>query len=434
MTKIFLKIQNALKQYQMIMKKMTMKKMKIENQKKKEKKNMKIFQEEQINYSQILKIIQMKLESIWKKIKKKEKKKKDQKNCVLKWKKKIEKKKKEREKRNMKKEENWKRKEKKKEQEELERQRNNSLNDIRRNGKTIKERLINAGNNFDKIKNEVKKIGENVNLRKETNNILKSINDINVKISVIQDIKIATETFQQLLNELKEKNNKDLYIYACFQILATLSEKLYNMSIGSQSYEKYFIVASIISKIKSKTLTYMLYQRISNICPYIIPKIYNERDFNDKNYLKKRQGFRLDDKDIKDVNNRLNNYEYLYFTFLWIDINNNIEIIKDYINNIENYRAIDINYLIGNSFLNFIDVFGNYIYRNHNNWMERIKNIKNKVKEGIDIANRNTRNSGEKSLNNVISYKIDSFFNLITRNSNTKFLDNMEKIRSGINQ
>ena len=323
---------------------------------------------------------------------------------------------------------------KKKEEEELQRQRNNSLNDIRRNGKTIKERLINAGNNFDKIKNEVKKIGENVNLRKETNNILKSINDINVKISVIEDIKKATETFQQLLNELKEINNKDLYIYACFQILATLSEKLYNMSIGSQSYEKYFIVASIISKIKSKTLTYMLYQRISNICPYIIPKIYNERDFNDKNYLKKRQGFRLDDKDIKDVNNRLNNYEYLYFTFLWIDINNNIEIIKDYINNIENYRAIDINYLIGNSFLNFIDVFGNYIYRNHNNWMERIKNIKNKVKEGIDIANRNTRNSGEKSLNNVISYKIDSFFNLITRNSNTKFLDNMEKIRSGINQ
>lgn len=59
------------------------------------------------------------------------------------------------------------------------------------------------------------------------------------------------------------------------------------MSISSQNYEKYFIVAKIISKINSKTLTYMLYQRISFICPYIIPFIYTQRDFPDKETLKK---------------------------------------------------------------------------------------------------------------------------------------------------
>ena len=294
-------------------------------------------------------------------------------------------------------------------------------------GFSIKERLINAGNNYQNIINEVKKINENRSLKKISDKILQNINEINSKLSTKTDINKSTETFIKLLNELKSGQYQDLYLYACFQILATLSEKLYNMSISSQNYEKYFIVAKIISKINSKTLTYMLYQRISFICPYIIPFIYTQRDFPDKETLKKRQGFLQDDTCIKDVNNRLKNYEYLYFIFLWLDADRNINILEDYINNIEIFKPVDINYLISNSFLCFIDVFGNYIYNKKKNWLQRIINIQKKILEGLELSNKNTNNSEEKNINGVIIYKIKDFMAKINKNRPTKFMENMNK-------
>mgnify|MGYP002625359991 CR=1 FL=1 len=301
------------------------------------------------------------------------------------------------------------------------------INPIQNAGESIKERLINAGNNFQNIINEVKKINENRSLKTISDKILKNINETNTKLSLASDINESSKKFIKLLDELKGGQYQDLYLYACFQILATLSEKLYDLSISSQSYEKYFIVSKIISKINSKTLTYMLYQRISYICPYIIPVIYSKRDFPDKDILKKRQGFLNDDRNIKDVYNRMTNYEYLYFIFLWLDANRNINIIEDYIKNIETFRPAEINYLISNSFLCFIDVFGNYIYENKNNWFQRIINIYKNVIEGLELSNKNTNNSAEKNINSVISYKIKDCITRINKKRQTKFKENIVK-------
>ena len=305
------------------------------------------------------------------------------------------------------------------------RQINGGMNLTHNAGGSIKERLINAGNNYQNIINEVKKINENRSLKKISDKILRNINEINSKLSTKADIDKSTEIFIKLLDELKNGQYQDLYLYACFQILATLSEKLYNMSISSQSYEKYFIVAKIISKINSKTLSYMLYQRISFICPYIIPIIYTQRDFPDKETLKKRQGFLKEDLNIKDVYNRLKNYEYLYFIFLWLDADRNINILEDYINNIEVFRPADINYLISNSFLCFIDVFGNYIYNKNKNWLQRIINIQKTIIEGLELSNRNTHKSEEKNINGVISHYLKDFMAKIKKNRPTKFKENM---------
>jgi len=305
------------------------------------------------------------------------------------------------------------------------RQINGGMNLTHNAGGSIKERLINAGNNYQNIINEVKKINENRSLKKISDKILRNINEINSKLSTKADIDKSTEIFIKLLDELKNGQYQDLYLYACFQILATLSEKLYNMSISSQSYEKYFIVAKIISKINSKTLSYMLYQRISFICPYIIPIIYTQRDFPDKETLKKRQGFLKEDLNIKDVYNRLKNYEYLYFIFLWLDADRNINILEDYINNIEVFRPADINYLISNSFLCFIDVFGNYIYNKNKNWIQRIINIQKTIIEGLELSNRNTHKSEEKNINGVISHYLKDFMAKIKKNRPTKFKENM---------
>jgi len=304
---------------------------------------------------------------------------------------------------------------------------NNQIHNI---GGSIKERLINGGNNYQKIIGEVKKINENKSLKEISNKILTKINEINTKLSVVNDINESAKTFTKLLNELKNGKYQDLYLYACFQILATLSEKLYNLSDSSSNYEKYFIVSKIISKINSKTLTYMLYQRISYICPYIIPIIYTQRDFPDKETLKKRQGFHNEDKCLKDVHNRLEIYEYLYFIFLYLDVDRNTDIIEDYINNIQTFRPAEINYLISNSFLCFIDVFGNYIYEKKKNLFQKIINIQKTIIEGLELSNKNTNRSEEKNLIGVISHKIKDCINRINKNTRTKFMENMKDLNS----
>jgi len=174
----------------------------------------------------------------------------------------------------------------------------------------------------------------------------------------------------------------------------------------------------------------MLYQRISYICPYIIPIIYTQRDFPDKETLKKRQGFHNEDKCLKDVHNRLEIYEYLYFIFLYLDVDRNTDIIEDYINNIQTFRPAEINYLISNSFLCFIDVFGNYIYEKKKNLFQKIINIQKTIIEGLELSNKNTNRSEEKNLIGVISHKIKDCINRINKNTRTKFMENMKDLNS----
>ena len=280
-----------------------------------------------------------------------------------------------------------------KEEEERKRNEANELSFLNNGGRNIKERLINAGKNFENIKNEIKKIDKPI----------KSLNE--------------------LLKDVKDTNNQELYLYTCFCLLRFLYKKL-NEGDSDMIYENSFINAKIILALNCKTLTYMFFQRISNKCPYIIPLPYSKEVYD-----KLFQG-----KSLEEIHKLCKDDEYSYFIFLYLDINKYENIIENYISNIELFAPKDITFLISNSFFCFMDVFGNYIIQNKKNWINRIIKIKENIMEGLKIEHDKIKNSESTliSINKSINIKIESCFNKLKNNQYTNFMEKFLEIKRSI--
>ena len=242
------------------------------------------------------------------------------------------------------------------------------------------------------------------------------------KITTKQDIFKFSKEINKILNEFKENKSKEYYFCACFLILKRIKEILTSSDLD---YKDCYIKAKLIIDLKSKTLTYMFFQNISNLCPYIIPVKDFESIFKDKNIL--------DEKNKKALSNIKQNYrditalQYFYFIFIYLDINNNINIIEDYINNMRQFKPEELDYLVSNSFMCFINVFGNYIKNNKNIWMNNIKEIFTNIKIGLDIERKKTRSKDIKSLIDKINNDIGDSYELINKNMNTRFLKEIEE-------
>ena len=307
-------------------------------------------------------------------------------------------------------------------QEEKNRQNNliSGLDNFNNAGRNIKERLINAGKNFENIQKEKNKIMNNKNLESYTLKILIAINDIIInKTTSIKDIDKSIDNLYKLFGEIKQKNNEELYLFACYNVLAIIFKKLNGVD-NEIDYENVLINAKIICKLNSKTLTYMLFQRISNKCPYIIPLPYNKEEY-DRIFPK---------KNLKEVYKFCKDAEYLYFVFLYLDTNKYSNIIENYISNLEEFTYDKMTFLITNSFLCFIDVFGNFIWRNKRNWMNRIVKIKETVIKGLNEELKKITNTGSHliAINKSIKIKIENCFNNLDNNKYTNFAEKFFEI------
>ncbi len=303
--------------------------------------------------------------------------------------------------------------EKKRREEESQMENNMIKNDIYENGGTVRERLIKAAKNYDNIKKEVDKINNNEELKEKTDKITLTINGTIGKISSLEDIDKGAKELSGFLNEVKEGNHKDFYFYICFVILRTIIRRISSIIDVSENFLNHCIFSKIIAKINSKTLTYMLFQIISNSCPYIIPALNINQ--NSKKLRTKEE--------IEEHSNKNLNIGYFYFIFLYLDINKNINIIEDYINNIGKLKSNEINYLIANSFVSFIDVFGNYIKRHKNDWFVNILNIQNEIKKGLEIEIKSTKNPVIQSIINVISLDLTTNIDLLKKDQLTNFMN-----------
>ena len=292
----------------------------------------------------------------------------------------------------------------------------------RKNVGAIKEKLIKAANNFENIKKEITKINRNKEYERTVDNIFKKIMGILPNVTTLDDIVKYSEEINKVFDEFKENKCKEFYLCTCYLILSRIKDILISSDLD---YKDCYIKAKLINNLKSKTLTYMFYQNISNLCPYIIPVKDFESVFKDKEIIM--------DKNNKALGNISKNYrditvlQYLYFIFIYLDINKNINIIEDYINNMIKFKPEDINYLVSNSFLCFINVFGNYIKRNKNNWMNNLGAIKNNIKLGLQMERQKTRYKDIKSLIDKINNDIEENYLSINKNTNTRFLKEIEK-------
>ena len=308
-----------------------------------------------------------------------------------------------------------------KRQQELQNKQKNEIADIFNNsGRNVKERLINAGKNFENVKKEIKKIVDNQNLSNLTRKIIIAINDtITNKTTTIKNLDKSIKELDKLLKEIKQKNNEELYLYACFNILVFIFKKIDEVESGID-YESIFITSKIIFSLNCKTLIYLFFQRISNKCPYIIPLPYIKEEYD-----------RLfKENDLNEVFRLCRNAEYIYFTFLYLDINKYIDIIENYISNLEQFNFESINFLISNSFYCFIDVFGNYILKNKRNWINKILKIKDNVMKGLGEEAKKVANTESQlvSINKSIKLKIENCFIMLNNNGNTKFMENFFKL------
>ena len=289
--------------------------------------------------------------------------------------------------------------------------------DINAIGGTIKEKLIKAANNYENIKKEINKINENQSLKDLTNKLFIKIMEIIPNTSLVKDIEKSVAILKDILKELKDANKKELYIYTCYYILSKIKNLLTSSALN---YMDTYIKASLIFLINSKTLTYMFFQSISNSCPYIIPVKNFESIFQDKNIINEKK--KSLNYDIKENTRKMTINQYLYFIFLNFDINKNKDIIEDYLTNMESFQLNDINYLISNSFSCFLNVFGNYIHNNNNNWSLRIRNIIKKVKEGLKNERKTTRYPEIINIIDKIDNDLDEYCRLINGNQHTEFL------------
>jgi hypothetical protein len=310
----------------------------------------------------------------------------------------------------------------KKQQEEIRRKReeerrqmelNMQNNDILGNGGTVRERLIKAAKNFENIKKEVNKINQNNGLISKTEKISIKINQEIGKVTSIEDIDKCSKILADILNEIKQGNHKEFYLYSCYTILKIIIKRISSIIDITKNYLNHCYFSRIIEKINSRTLTFMFFQIISNTCPYIIPALNIIPNKNKDSRTKET----LEENSTKNLN-----IEYFYFIFLYLNINKYIDIIEDYITNMEQLPTNEINYLIGNSFVSFIDVFGNYIKKNKSAWFPSIINVKNKIKKVLENQNKTTKNPSMKNIINQILFSLDFYIGTVNKNEYTNFI------------
>ena len=337
----------------------------------------------------------------------------------------IEEERKKKEERERKKREEEERERIKREREEKERKDRERLQNLV--GGTIKDKLIKGANNFENIKKEVINIDNDKSKKKISDKILLKIMELLPNITMNNDLKgpnSSGEKLKKMLKELKDENQKEYYIYSCYWILMKIKNILTSSSIN---FKDCYIKAKLISFLDSKTLTYMFFQNMSNSCPYIIPVKNYESLFNDKNLAAERKNKFSQNR--KENINKFIIYEYLYFSFLFIDINKNIDILDDFLKNMEAFEEKDIKYLIGNSFLCFINVFGNYIKYNKSSWLTRIQKILTKVQNGLNKEKNNTKRPEIKNNIDKINNDLDDYLQLLKENKNTKFIQEIEQMK-----
>ena len=264
---------------------------------------------------------------------------------------------------------------------------------------TIKNKLIKAANNFENIRKEVQIINDDKSKEKIINKIILNINDLVPNITTNKDLKEEKSSGKELKKILTS---------------------------SSLNYKDSYIKAKLISFLDSKTLTYMFFQNMSNSCPFIIPVKNYKSLFTDENLASEKENYFK--RNRKENINKFIIYEYLYFSFLFIDINKNIDILDDFLKNMEAFQEKDINYLIGSSFSSFINVFGYYIKTNKNIWFTRIQNLMNKVMKALNVEREKTKRADIKNIIDKINNDLEDYLKLLKENKKTKYVKEIENL------
>ena len=283
-----------------------------------------------------------------------------------------------------------------------------------------KKRLLDGCNNFIKIKEDLKKIAFDPKYKELSNKILISITPTINQLNTFEVYQEKLELLISNLNELKELKNKELYICGCNDLLSLIFKK--SLSLLKQSKTKIYLLSKVIYNLKSSTIINLFFQRIVYICPYIIPIQFTSKDFSDQKEVRLRQGFIEEEEQLTDFNDRMECYEYLYFTFLFNNYEKYKPIIVEYLDIME---ESEVNFAISNSYKVFLNVFGNII---KGEFINKIKTLSNKIRKGLEEETKKTKISYIKSIGGSNNYKIKDYMKTLEKGKNTDFHEDLNKI------
>ena len=283
-----------------------------------------------------------------------------------------------------------------------------------------KKRLLDGCNNFIKIKEDLKKIAFDPKYKELSNKILISITPTINQLNTFEVYQEKLELLISNLNELKELKNKELYICGCNDLLSLIFKK--SLSLLKQSKTKIYLLSKVIYNLKSSTIINLFFQRIVYICPYIIPIQFTSKDFSDQKEVRLRQGFIEEEEQLTDFNDRMECYEYLYFTFLFNNYEKYKPIIVEYLDIME---ESEVNFAISNSYKVFLNVFGNII---KGEFINKIKTLSNKIRKGLEEEIKKTKISNIKSIGGSNNYKIKDYMKTLEKGKNTDFHEDLNKI------
>jgi hypothetical protein len=203
------------------------------------------------------------------------------------------------------------------------------------------------------------------------------------------------KTVLKIKNILKELITQyDYYIYTVDYLLKCLlikSEKYLN-----EDKKNYVTFSKLVTQLSNDNVLIRNYffHLIAYKCPYVIPKLFTDKDYQDEKTRRKRLGFSdtsTENERLVDFLNNMECYSYLYFNFLLQ--NNLIELIKDYMSNLQ---TVTITHPIGSAFKVFLYILGPKIKEIEG--MQKLTEIFTRMTKTLEEIKNKTTQSDIKSV------------------------------------
>ena len=262
---------------------------------------------------------------------------------------------------------------------------------------------------YQKFKEKINLLNENEDAKKYYLSYLKDFSDIFSLIDSKNDINKENKLIIYF-NEIKDM--KELFIVVCNIFLGLIFQ-----GIKDKKDYKYLILFSMmINKFKSnKILINLFFQKITNVCPYLLP-YYHKENLIIKNGYKEGET-------ISDFVFRQSTYLKLFFCYIYLNIQEYINYIKEYFNYMEH---IEINYITARAFQIYISFFGKIIFNFEGK--EKIKNLYNKFDKAIEQEKQNSKIKGLNTIDVETGYSLKEDIKKIFKNDLTEFEREFNKL------
>lgn len=274
------------------------------------------------------------------------------------------------------------------------------------NDNSYVEKMLAGGDNFKAIKSKIKEIIFDKNNEKAFGRIMDAFEPMISQVNEESTIQTTANKIIATLKEIKEAGKKDLYIGTIEHCLNLMINK--SLSFVKETPYKIFNIIKVLNLLNSSTVNTLLFQKIYYYCPYVIPFQYTKDQIANPKELKERLGFK-EDESIIEFNHRMENYEYLYFCFLFCNYEKYKPLIENYINQIEKKKAT---LALGNSLKVFFDVFGNKL--SQVGLFDKLKSIGLRFCKELAEANKKSKNTDTKVTNSTTMFKIDRAIKAVT--------------------